>query len=414
MPTSEELAFIERIREQPDDDGPRLIFADWLDERGDPRGEFIRVQCALARLPDGDARRSNLELAEHQLLESHQAAWTAPLAGLASDWTYRRGFIDSLSVTAVAFLERGGEIFRLGPVRRIRFVDSGHCFVKLVESPFLGKVREIDLCGSFLGNNGVSLLSRAKQLSRLELLHLGFNDLSDPALKALADMPHLANLSELYLDDNRQIGPPGLRAIADSPYLGNLRRLDLGGNNLTETALKVLINGDALKKLDALTLAGNQIGDGGAESLARSELLDRMIARNSVLDLSRNNIGPLGARALAESPRLEPLFALKLDINVLGDQGLTSLAQSPYLRNLRRLELQENRITDVGVMALARSRLVETLDFIDLTGNFITTESVQTLREAGIAYNWRREISIRHDPGLHLRLPGPALGPPVR
>lgn len=34
----------------PDDDVPRLVFADWIEERGDPNwAEFIRVQCALAR-----------------------------------------------------------------------------------------------------------------------------------------------------------------------------------------------------------------------------------------------------------------------------------------------------------------------------------------------------------------------------
>src|SRR5947209_2863533 len=35
----------------PDDDTPRLVFADWLEEQGDPYGEFVRVQVALAALP---------------------------------------------------------------------------------------------------------------------------------------------------------------------------------------------------------------------------------------------------------------------------------------------------------------------------------------------------------------------------
>ena len=44
-----------RIRLAPDDDGPRLIYADFLDEIGDyPRAEFIRVQLALAKLPATD------------------------------------------------------------------------------------------------------------------------------------------------------------------------------------------------------------------------------------------------------------------------------------------------------------------------------------------------------------------------
>ena len=47
---TEAEAFLQRIRAFPDDDAPRLVFADWLDEQGDPRGEFIRVQIALAQL----------------------------------------------------------------------------------------------------------------------------------------------------------------------------------------------------------------------------------------------------------------------------------------------------------------------------------------------------------------------------
>ena len=47
---TEAEAFLQRIRAYPDDDAPRLVFADWLDEQGDPRGDFIRVQVALAQL----------------------------------------------------------------------------------------------------------------------------------------------------------------------------------------------------------------------------------------------------------------------------------------------------------------------------------------------------------------------------
>jgi uncharacterized protein (TIGR02996 family) len=48
------------IREFPDNDAPRLVYADWLDEQGDPRGEFIRVQCELARMAQDDARRAGV------------------------------------------------------------------------------------------------------------------------------------------------------------------------------------------------------------------------------------------------------------------------------------------------------------------------------------------------------------------
>lgn len=44
--TSEEMAFLEAIRAAPEDDTIRLAYADWLEKRGDPLGEFIRFHAA--------------------------------------------------------------------------------------------------------------------------------------------------------------------------------------------------------------------------------------------------------------------------------------------------------------------------------------------------------------------------------
>src|SRR5437667_9156811 len=54
-------AFLRTILEQPDADGPRLVFADWLEEHGDPHAELIRLQCELAHLPDTEPRRAGLQ-----------------------------------------------------------------------------------------------------------------------------------------------------------------------------------------------------------------------------------------------------------------------------------------------------------------------------------------------------------------
>ena len=51
MPRSDEEGLLAAIRDNPDDDTPRLAYADWLQEHGqDDRAEFIRLQCAAARL----------------------------------------------------------------------------------------------------------------------------------------------------------------------------------------------------------------------------------------------------------------------------------------------------------------------------------------------------------------------------
>jgi uncharacterized protein (TIGR02996 family) len=52
-------AFLQAIIDDPDDDTPRLIFADWLDENGEPeRAEFIRCSATSVAGCSSDRRRS--------------------------------------------------------------------------------------------------------------------------------------------------------------------------------------------------------------------------------------------------------------------------------------------------------------------------------------------------------------------
>jgi len=78
MATSE--AFLRPIIESPEDDALRLVYADWLEEHGDAaRAEFIRAQCALARMADDDPRRPELSAREQELLSEHGWARAAEL-----------------------------------------------------------------------------------------------------------------------------------------------------------------------------------------------------------------------------------------------------------------------------------------------------------------------------------------------
>jgi uncharacterized protein (TIGR02996 family) len=77
-------SLLDAIYANPDDDGPRLVYADWLQERGDPHGEFIALQ--LQASPDAAATKRMREL-----VKKHKKAWlgTLPLGG---DIEFRRGF----------------------------------------------------------------------------------------------------------------------------------------------------------------------------------------------------------------------------------------------------------------------------------------------------------------------------------
>ena len=98
----------------------RLLFADWLEERGDPdRAEFIRVQIALARRPSGDAAAA-LRRRQHTLHARHDAEWSRPARAAAFAWDYGRGFIEGVEARAEAFLDGADELFRRAPVRHVR------------------------------------------------------------------------------------------------------------------------------------------------------------------------------------------------------------------------------------------------------------------------------------------------------
>ncbi|HKA08010.1 MAG TPA: TIGR02996 domain-containing protein [Gemmataceae bacterium] len=46
---TDETAFLKAIQAAPGDDAPRLVYADWLDERGDARGQFVRAEVQAAK-----------------------------------------------------------------------------------------------------------------------------------------------------------------------------------------------------------------------------------------------------------------------------------------------------------------------------------------------------------------------------
>ena len=81
----DEHPFIAEIRALPRDDAPRLIYADYLDDAGDPQGELIRVQVALSHLAPGDPERREFELREDDLLEAYADEWLAPLRELGAE-----------------------------------------------------------------------------------------------------------------------------------------------------------------------------------------------------------------------------------------------------------------------------------------------------------------------------------------
>jgi uncharacterized protein (TIGR02996 family) len=88
---SDDQAFLDAIRANPGDDALRLVYADWLEERGDPRGEFLRLESALAKIRADDESHGTLK-----------ARWSALRVGLDTAWlTALNRFPRSISVLSV-------------------------------------------------------------------------------------------------------------------------------------------------------------------------------------------------------------------------------------------------------------------------------------------------------------------------
>lgn len=209
-------AFLQAILEAPDDDGPRLIYADWLEERGDPRGEFIRVQCELAAIDASDLRRQALQAREVELLLTHEDRWRGefrewlPIPGC----TFRRGFVESLATRMEPFLQH---IARLGSytlLHQLEFLDVDK-LEEVMTCPFLERVTSLDF-------------------SRVQSLNFSAERMDDLALEVLLDGPHLKHLTSLNLS-NTDVSDAGIySAFLEYPRLARLKELYLQHTNIGE------------------------------------------------------------------------------------------------------------------------------------------------------------------------------------
>lgn len=85
-------AFLRSIADNLADDTARLVYADWLEERDDPRANFLRVQHALSQLSTDSSNYRNLCEQEQELIRQLAPTWvqrvrrystTAPCRDLA-------------------------------------------------------------------------------------------------------------------------------------------------------------------------------------------------------------------------------------------------------------------------------------------------------------------------------------------
>ncbi|MCI0463541.1 MAG: TIGR02996 domain-containing protein [Gemmataceae bacterium] len=289
-------ALLRAVCDEPEDDSPRLVYADWLEEHDQPeRAEFIRVQLELANLPAGHRRRK-LEARQQGLLEEHRDEWVKPLEPVAltdyadDPYEFRRGFVEGMDLDGEEFVEQAAEVFRLTPLRVGRFPDQEQ-YEELAACPYLARFRELDFTRAGLSDNfGPAVLIRSKYLKNLEILRLCGHD------------------------DNCHLDLAGLKALVQARHLGRVRELDLTHNWFGDEGVSVLTRATRLPALTHLSLRRVSMTDGGVCDLARWSLTRQL----RHLDLVSNHIGEdgeAGVQALLESPAFADLESLDLSGN---------------------------------------------------------------------------------------------------
>jgi len=439
---TEAEAFLQRIRAHPDDDAPRLIYADWLEEQGmvgnpewgPERARFIRVQIALARLlveiepeepnisasdrVERESARRKLEAKLREdardLEDAYREDWTIPFrkGGLADGVVFRRGFVEEVNVAAPMWIRHAHELFLAGPIRHIHLLDLGGNLPLAFQCPYLNRLVAFTVYAQHARRPLARAIAESQYLTGLKILHLGRNRFEDDSAELLATSPTLANLEELDLSEN-ELGETGARSLAASSYLGNVKYLELRHNRLGPTGAEAVAGSERLTSLHRLGLAGNEIGVARLYSLSRAHDLLRV----PILDLSDNGLTAAGLQVILtranQMTEANAVRVVELDLsqNDLGAEGARVLAACPLLSGLRRLRLAGCGLTDEGSRALAESPYLNQLTTLDLEFNpligdaglrpFLRTQQMRSLRRLitpsiNVSQGVRRQLEMRN------------------
>jgi uncharacterized protein (TIGR02996 family) len=359
-----------------EDDAPRLVLADWLEEHGDvKRAEWVRLSVRASALRQWNPVRRKLLTRLEKREVAHAEEWFGLLQAA-------NGVIRVNHAAGMVYLE-------LMP-QALNGLDE------LLNSPEGAWVDGLRCWDGWSGADFARLL-RCRALTHLSSLMLGACRESD-GIPPLAETPHLKQLSHLVLSHAR-ITANGLRRVIEAGVVPALTRLGVGTNLLEWTGVRALAESGWMGRLTSLDLTDNQLGVQAAPLCAGPRLRDLSLARNGfgdrgvaalpfaglasvrALDLSFNDVGADGVAALAAA-ELPALTDLNLEGNVIDDAGLVPLLRPPVSSQLRFLQLSHNRITDVGAQSLLRSPLVERLHRLTLFNNGLSPAMAQKLRRA--------------------------------
>ncbi|MFO0847425.1 MAG: TIGR02996 domain-containing protein [Gemmataceae bacterium] len=383
-------AFLRAVIADPDDDTPRLVYADWLDEHGDPaRAEFIRVQIDLARMDDDDPRRSALEDREHDLLVTNESGWLSDAVDGLQEWDWVRGFVEQIT-SGLYGTRLFGDFIDRHPVSRWRVPydfrdDASHPGMWLA-LPWIGRIRSIDLDGGRWAIDDLDDLLNAPLPSHREL------DLSNcPGLSSLAESldgsPASRRLVSLAFGghtgpnfrawdaEHETVDFPGfVRAMADAP-LEHLTAFDCG---LTTAGLRELLAAPFAPRLKSLDISDNPLAPDGWRAF-RQLPAEAPLGR---LDVSGTPLAGISLEPMLDAPALGRLTDLEMNRCGSARRNLEVLAASGFWTRAKRLRLHSGTIPASTLEPLCQSAGPPRLQLLDLADNFLRTEGVRLLCDA--------------------------------
>jgi uncharacterized protein (TIGR02996 family) len=309
----------------PDDDRPRLVYADWLAEKGDARGELIQLQCELAKLGEWDERRFELEPRVEALLAAHGAGWAAGAPGAI----FRRGFVDEIRLSVAQFVKTGAAFLDAHPIRCVRL--SGN----------------------------VKALGRAAHLARVRELGLRQVGLDDATLAALAASPHFR---PVVLDLGHNIELHDVAPLAGRP----IEQIDLTWCRTGDAGARILAKMKALRvAFVGMSHAGPEGVRAlvGAKQLRRLDVSQNRLQRVAELPPVSPSLEALDIGDLLEDDPLERLLggARLVELTAYGTSRKAAIPAIASVKTLRRLNLTGTRLDASDLQQLARLPL-ELLD----------------------------------------------------
>jgi uncharacterized protein (TIGR02996 family) len=439
-------AFLDDVAAHPEDDGPRLVYADWLDDNGQPhRAELIRIQCRLATMGENDPERLDLEYREADLLCVHARQWEAALpAWVLGQYAFRRGFPDRISLTASELLRSGPTVFAAAPATALSIRNLVAKVPQVAACPLLGRVTAVNFEDNRLSPDDLRILGASPHLGALREVMLTAPNLTDRHAEALAGWPFLPRLRRLGLGMGSAdvlgalVGrgrlaslrrlttwtahrPASIRALAEeAPALADLETHSSASSaemlqavaalpNLTTLRffgygiVDALVNVAVVERLSSLDLGRGSLSRRGVAALAGGDRLARLRRLSLRVNLGEEGAGLLASaalsaltrlelpdtgldaaavRLLAASPRLAGLRWLDLSDNPFGNDGAAALAASPHLTALDSLDLEDCGIGPAGAAALAASPMLSRLRRLRLTRNPLGDEGARALAES--------------------------------